>query len=297
MTQDSKRIGWIGAGKMGLPICLRMKAARHDVHVLGRSADARQKLEQLGLAPRADIVSLAKSADVVFSSITDDAALEEIVFGENGVAASLPKGHVFIDISTVSPSVSVKVADQLRSKGILYLRSPVSGSTVMAEAGTLTAVVSGPKAAFDALQPLFESFTRKAFHVGEDEEARYLKLVLNSMVAATSALLAEALAFGQKGGLDNATMLSVINQSAIASPLIAYKTDMIVKEDYRPAATLSMLQKDLHLLLSEASAIGAPMPLGKHIHDIYQDASARGLGGKDFFVLVQDALGQNKNLR
>jgi 3-hydroxyisobutyrate dehydrogenase-like beta-hydroxyacid dehydrogenase len=290
MTLNSKHIGWIGAGKMGLPICMRMKAAGHDVHVLGRSTDARQKLEQLGLTPHADIASLAKNADVVFSSISDDAALAEIVCGENGVAASLPKGHVYIDISTVSPSVSMKVADHLASKGILYLRSPVSGSTVMAEAGTLTAVVSGPKDTFDALQPLFESFTRKAFHVGENEEARYLKLVLNSMVAATSALLAEALAFGHKGGLDNATMLSVINQSVVASPLIAYKTDMIVKEDYRPAATLSMLQKDIDLFLSTGSAAGLDLPLSTHVHQIYRNATSSGLGEQDFFVLVQDAL-------
>ncbi len=294
MTQSSKRIGWIGAGKMGLPICIRLKAAGHDVHVLGRSAEAMQKLGQLGLTPHANIASLAKNAEVIFSSISNDAALEEIIVGAGGVAATLPRGNLFIDISTVSPTISAKVAEQLELKYISYLRSPMSGSTVMAEAGTLTAVVSGPKTTFNAIYTLFECFTRKVFYVGEHEEARYLKLALNSMVAATSALLAEALAFGQKGGLGNATMLSVINQSVVASPLIAYKTDMIVKEDYRPAATLSMLQKDLHLLLSTASTHGAHMPLANHIHDIYQDASARGLAEMDFFVLVQNALENNK---
>ena len=290
MTQSSKRIGWIGAGKMGLPICLRLKAAGHDVHVLGRSAGAMQKLGQIGLTPHADIASLAENADVAISSISNDAALEEVVLGVGGVAATLPSGRIFIDISTVSPTISAKVAEQLELEGISYLRSPMSGSTAMAEAGTLTAVVSGPKATFDVLQTLFECFTRKAFYVGEHEEARYMKLVLNSMVAATSALLAEAFAFGQKGGLDNATMLSVINQSVVASPLIAYKTDMIVKENYAPAATLSMLQKDLALLLSEAYTNGAYMPLANHIYDIYRNASTRGLAEKDFFVLVQDAL-------
>jgi 3-hydroxyisobutyrate dehydrogenase-like beta-hydroxyacid dehydrogenase len=290
----TRNIAWIGAGKMGLPICRRLKAAGHNVHVLVRSADAQKKHELLGLTPHANIASLVKNADVVFSSISDDAAFRDIVLGTNNVGASLPKGHIFIDISTISPTMSAEVAENLKSKGIHYLRSPVSGSTLMAEAGTLTAVVSGPKATFDAVQSLYECFTKKAIHVGENEEARYLKLVLNSMVAATSALLAEALAFGQQGGLDNTTMLSVINQSVVAAPLIAYKTDMIIKQDFRPAATLSMLQKDLKLFLDEASAKGVQMPLGKHIHDIYQAASARGLGESDFFVLVQDALNQSK---
>ncbi len=159
----------------------------------------------------------------------------------------------------------------------------------MAEAGTLTAVVSGPKQSFDDLAAVFAVFARKTFHVGEGEEARVMKLVLNSMVAATSALLGEALAFGVSGGLDNATMLSVINQSAVASPLIGYKTDMIVKGDYTAAATLNMLKKDLELLLSAAKSQQTPLRINSLIRDIYAAAADKGLGEKDFFVLVQEA--------
>jgi 3-hydroxyisobutyrate dehydrogenase-like beta-hydroxyacid dehydrogenase len=289
MIPSETTIGWIGAGKMGLPICLRLKEAGFNLRVLGRNAVTRKSLEDAGFIAHDGVANLVADSDIVFSSVSDDIALNEVVHAAVG---HFKANATFIDISTVSPQLSAKLAELL--KGIPYLRSPVSGSTAMAQTGTLTAVVSGPKAIFEAMESVFAAFTRKSFHVGKAEEARYLKLVLNSMVAATSALLAEALAFGQKGGLDNATMLSVINQSAVASPLIAYKTDMIVKEDYQPAATLSMLQKDLHLLLSEASANATQLPLAKHIHDIYQNASARGLGEKDFFVLVQDALEQNK---
>ena len=113
------------------------------------------------------------------------------------------------------------------------------------------------------------------------------------MVAATSALLAEALAFGVKGGLDIATMLNVVNQSVVASPLIAYKTDMMVKADYKPAATLAMLEKDVNLFLSTGAAAHLDMPLGSLVHLIYRDAAARGLAERDFFVLVQDALNRS----
>ena len=289
MTQHLK-IGWIGAGKMGLPICLRLKAAGHHVQVLARSSQTNEKLEQIRLHPKTSVADVCKDADIVFSSVSDDMALCDIIFSTSGLAASIPDGAIFIDISTVSPSASRKVAERLEQRGVPYLRSPVSGSTMMAESGSLTAMVSGPQANFVLVQPLLAHFTRKCFYVGPEEEARYMKLVLNIMVAATSALLAEALAFGNNGGLDKVTMLDVINQSVVGSPLIAYKTDMIVKDDYRPAATLSMLQKDVDLFLATAQAGGLKPALSSHICQIYREAALHGLGEKDFFVLVQHAL-------
>ena len=290
MTGTKQTIGWIGAGKMGLPICLRFAAVGHRVQVLARSSESKAKLESAGLDAKSSVADVCRNADLLFSSVSDDGALQDIACNANGVADSLAKGATYIDISTVSPEVSRKVAQRLQQVGITYLRSPVSGSTLMAEAGTLTAVVSGPQAAFESLQPIFAQFARKSFHVGDAEEARSMKLVLNSMVAATSALLAEALAVGAKGGLDISTMLNVVNQSVVASPLIAYKTDMMVKGDYRPAATLSMLQKDVDLFLKTGAAENIEMPLSSKIHDIYRKASERGLAESDFFVLVQDAL-------
>ena len=293
MTQSNKCIGWIGAGKMGLPICKRIKVAGYSVQPLARSENMRVSLEHAGLAPKQKIAELCENADIVFSSISDDAALNDIVCGAGGIAASLAAGKTYVDISTVSPAASAQVAARLQQSGIAYLRSPVSGSTTMAESGTLTAIVSGPHAKFEELQPIFAQFARKCFHVGEAEEARSMKLVLNSMVAATSALLAEALAFGAKGGLDIATMLNVVNQSVVASPLIAYKTDMMVKADYKPAATLAMLEKDVDLFLSTGAAAHLDMPLSSLVHHIYRDAAARGLAERDFFVLVQDALNRS----
>ncbi len=279
------RIGWIGAGKMGLPICQRLKAAGHDVVVFARNETSAENLDTQGLHVTRTLAGLCNNAETVFSSISDDAALLDILDG----VATLKKGSTYIDISTVSPQVSKHVAARMQAKEIGYLRSPVSGSTTMAQAGTLTAIVSGPKSVFAQNAALFEAFSKKAFLVGEGEEARYLKLVLNSMVAATSALLGEALAFGNKGGLSNATMLDVISQSVVASPLINYKRDMIVNEDYSPAATLTMLAKDLDLFLAVGRENRTPLPVSKNIREIYKAALGQGLGEKDFFVLVTEA--------
>ena len=283
----SQKIAWIGAGKMGLPICQRLKAAGHDVMALARSPERSKTLSELGLAVADNVQDLIRSADIVFTAVTDDQALADIVLTKD-FSAALHPSSVFIDMSTVSPLISEKIARHL-PRSNAYLRAPVSGSTAMAEAGTLTALVSGPKSAFEDMAGIFAAFARKAFHVGEAEEARYLKLAINSMVAATSALLGEALAFGLKGGLSHADMLEVITQSAVASPLIGYKRDMIISGDYKPAATLNMLKKDLDLLLSAAQALQAPLPVNSMIRDIYAAATERGLGERDFFVLVQEA--------
>lgn len=283
----SRKIGWIGAGKMGLPICKRLKAAGYKVTVLVRKPMQAELLSSLGLEFADNIADTLRGADVVFTAVTDDGALADVVLGHSFII-SLSSAAVFIDISTVSPAISAKIASHL-PKANAYLRSPVSGSTGMAEAGTLTALVSGSKTAFDCMADVFATFTKKAFYLGEHEEARYLKLSINSMVAATAALLGEALAFGLKGGLTHANMLEVIAQSAVASPLIGYKKDMIINGDYTPAATLDMLRKDLGLLLSTAQDHGTVLPVNAGIKQIYDAASARGLGARDFFVLVQEA--------
>jgi 3-hydroxyisobutyrate dehydrogenase-like beta-hydroxyacid dehydrogenase len=281
------RIAWIGAGKMGLPVCKRLKTAGHDVHVLARTPERAKEFEALGLVAVASVATLINGADLVFTCVSDDAALANVVL-DDAFNAALPAAATLIDMSTVSPTVSAKIADRL-PKSVHFLRAPVSGSTGMAEAGTLTALVSGPKSAFEKHEAIFATFTKKAFHLGEAEEARYLKLAINSMVAATSALLGEALSFGQKGGLSNATMLDVITQSAVASPLIGYKKDMIIAGDYKPAATLDMLKKDVELLLDSAKAMQAQLPINEMISHIYAKASQKGLGEKDFFVLVDEA--------
>jgi 3-hydroxyisobutyrate dehydrogenase-like beta-hydroxyacid dehydrogenase len=233
------------------------------------------------------VPDLIVGADIVFTAVPDDQALNHVVLN-NAFTAALSPSATYIDMSTVSPAISANIAAHLPAS-VAYLRSPVSGSTGMAEAGTLTALVSGPKQTFNEMADIFAAFTKKAFHLGEGEEARFLKLAINSMVAATSALLGEALAFGLKGGMTHAAMLEVITQSAVASPLIGYKKDMIISGDYKPAATLNMLKKDLDLLLATAQEQHTQLPVNSMIRDIYAAASDKGLGERDFFVLVQEA--------
>ncbi len=282
------RVGFIGLGKMGTPICRHIGAAGYGVTAYVRGAAGAAKARSLGAATADSLAALASRSDIVVSAITGDKALTDIVTGPAGLAAHLGAGAVFIDTSTVSPAASSAAAVLLEASGITYLRSPVSGSTATAEARQLTVLASGPRAAFDAALPLYQSFSAKQFHVGEAEQARYLKLVLNAMVGATAALLGEALALGRKGGLDLAAMLEVINSSAVASPLIGYKTEMMISGDYTPAFPVSGMMKDFDIALSVGRGEHVPLPLIALIRQTYEAAHAGGSGEEDFFVLTRE---------
>ena len=279
-------VGWIGLGKMGVPICIRLKGAGFRVTALCRNAGAEAVARTHGFEIAHTIAEAAKGADVVVSAISDDHALVDIALGAGGLNSCLSHEQIYLDMSTVSPDASARVASALKSNQCAYLRAPVSGSTATAAQGALTALVSGPSETFDVLSEFFGAFTKKAFLVGAGEEARYLKLAINAMVGATSALLAETLALARKGGLDDTTIMDVICESAVASPLIQYKRAAVTTGDYRAAFSVAQMLKDFDLIEQAAAATSCDMPLISSIRDLYRETVAQGLGGQDFFVLT-----------
>jgi 3-hydroxyisobutyrate dehydrogenase-like beta-hydroxyacid dehydrogenase len=279
-------IGWIGMGKMGLPICKRLLRAGFQARALCRNGAAESVAKANGFEVARTIADTAHGADIVVSAISDDKALIDIAFADGGLRDCLSSEQVYIDTSTVSPEASARVAELMSRIGCAYLRAPVSGSTATAMQGALTALVSGPAETFGATADFFAAFTKKAFFVGIGEEARYLKLSINAMVGATSALLAESLMLARKGGIDIQTIMDVISESAIASPLIQYKRRAITTGDYTAAFTASQMLKDLDLVERAAAATSCNMPLISSIRNVYRAAVARGLGNQDFFVLT-----------
>jgi 3-hydroxyisobutyrate dehydrogenase-like beta-hydroxyacid dehydrogenase len=170
---------------------------------------------------------------------------------------------------------------------VLYLRAPLSGSTATAEAAKLTVLASGDEAAYRRVEPLLSTFSTRQFFLGPGEEARYLKLAINMLVGATSALLAEALTFGQKGSLSVDQMLEVICESAVSSPLIAYKRAMLSQRDFSPAFTVEQMIKDFDLVIDTARDEHVPVFLVSLIRQQYEAARGQGRGQKDFFVLLE----------
>jgi 3-hydroxyisobutyrate dehydrogenase-like beta-hydroxyacid dehydrogenase len=275
---------------MGLPICERLAAQGFEVATLARNPEGRERATRANLQSESKIGGVVASADIVVSAVSDDAALLDIVFQAGGLKETLHASQIFVEISTVSPSVSRRVAEAMSAIGVGYIRSPVSGSTALAAQGALTAVISGPAGALASLRDFYAVFTRKTFRRRQGgEEARYLKLVLNSLVRGTSALLAEALAMGRKGGLGNVAMMDVICESAVASPLLQYKRDMVVDGSYAPAFAVNQIMKDLDIISEVSRQDHCPMPLAAQVRQQYEAAFVNGCGDHDFFVLAREA--------
>ncbi|MSO69551.1 MAG: NAD(P)-dependent oxidoreductase [Alphaproteobacteria bacterium] len=283
---NNKSIGWIGTGLMGGPMCRNLLKAGFALSAFNPTISKVAPLEALGAKRCAEVGTLAASAPIVISMITDDKALHAVALGPQGVLANAKPGTVYVDMSTVTPMASAIIAAEASKRGIAYVRAPVSGGVALAEAGKLAVIASGPKDAYERCLPAFAAMSAKQFLLGPNEEARYLKLSLNMLVGATGALLGEALAFGRRGGLDWATMLDVFNQSAIASPLIGYKSGPLKARDFSPTFTSKMMAKDFDLLLATAKETTVPLPLSGLIRQLYATSIAQGRGEDDFIALA-----------
>ena len=279
-----KQAGWIGLGLIGLPMAARLAAAGWRVRGFDIS---RQRLEMAaarGVEAVGSAEAAAEGASLVFTSMPTEAALTGLAAR---LAAAMPAQAILVDTTTAGPVASARVAEALAARRIAYLRAPISGSVSLAESGTLTTFVSGPKPAFDAARPALAAYTRAQLWLGEGEEARYAKLAVNLMVAVTAGMLGEMLALAQKGGIGWEAALELVGESVVASPLVKYKLEPLRRRDYTPTATGALVLKDLDLIVEAARQAGIEVPLASEMRAAYQRMSKSQLTGEDFISIVK----------
>jgi 3-hydroxyisobutyrate dehydrogenase-like beta-hydroxyacid dehydrogenase len=279
-TPAPLRIHVIGVGKMGLPMARHLLAAGHSVSVEDPSADRLALAREAGLA----VADGLAQAEVIVSSLPHDGAL--LAVGDR-VAAHAGKGAAWIDTSTVSPAASARVAEACAQAGVQHLRCTVSGNNHMAEAAQLTVMASGPKALHERLLPQLRCWGPNHFWLGEAEQARLMKLVVNLMIAQTSAMLAEALSLGQKGGLAWDDMWSVIGASAVASPIVKAKSVQLSKHDYTPTFTVGQMNKDIDLILGEGARLQVPLTQTAATRQLMAAAQAQGDAELDYAAIIR----------
>ena len=226
-------------------------------------------------------------ADVVVSMIPNDTVLTDITFGEDGIFSELKPGTTYVDMSTVSPQASATVATAAAAAGIEYLRAPVSGSTALAAAGNLTIMVSGPKDAAASCANLFEAMGAQHFYLGNNDQARYLKLVVNLLVGTTGAVLAEALTLGRKGGLDWEQMLDVIGESVAASPYVRYNLEPLKARDFSPLFSTEQMVKDSKLICDAGTEAGVPLAIGSVMLQTFLDTAEAGYGEENLTAAIR----------
>lgn len=287
MSIANTRIGWVGTGNMGSPMSQCLIGEGASVAVFDVVADNMSASVAAGARAGGSNHDVAADAEFVFSMISDDDVLRAVALGDGGVLSAMPAGTVYVDMSTVSPEVSGEVAVAANAAGIAFVRAPVSGSTILAEAGNLTIMASGPGSAYERCEPLFGAMAAIQFYVGEGEQARYMKLVLNLLAASTIAALAEALTFGRKGGLDWNIMLDVIGDSVVASPLIKYSLPPLKARDFSPAFSTDLMTKDMGLICQAAAGVGVPTEIADAVRQLYLATAAGGQGADNLTAAIR----------
>jgi 3-hydroxyisobutyrate dehydrogenase len=269
---------------MGLPMASHLLKAGHSLAACDLSPALVEAIVAHGATAAATAAEAARGAEIVFSSLPDDAALRKVA---DGVLAGAQAGTVYVDTSTVSPTVSAEVAAKFAAKRVPYLRVAVSGNNKMAEQAALTVIASGERGVYEKCRPLLALFGANQYYVGEAEQARALKLAINLMVYATIAGLGEALAIGKRNGLDWGQMIDVIAASAIGSPLLKAKSAALKSHDF--SATFNCLQarKDLTLISGAADASGVPAPVAAVAARLIEDCIANGGAEEDYGAMIK----------
>jgi len=281
------RVAVLGLGLMGRPIAHRLLDAGYELTVYNRTQARTDEFVALGVHRAATPAEAWESADVCITMVADGKALEALTLGDGGLLLDPPNGGaILVDMSTVAVDASRRVADAAALCGVSYLRAPVTGNPAVVTSGNLGIMVSGDDEAFGRVEELLRAIGPNVWFLGSAEEARVMKLALNTMIAGTAELMAEALVLGEANGLDRARMLEVMGQSAVGSPFVKYKTPALVANDYSTTFSSAMMYKDLALALECANGAGVPLPVAACIQQLVRGCMSSGMADLDLMALV-----------
>jgi 3-hydroxyisobutyrate dehydrogenase-like beta-hydroxyacid dehydrogenase len=282
-------VGLIGLGRMGTGIAKSLLRAGHRVTVYNRTRDRADALRKDGAAI-ANSVAEACHGDAVLTMLADDAAVEAVVFGENGVLKSLQRG-THVSASTISVALSDRLAAEHARSGQDFIAAPVFGRPEAAEAGKLAIVAAGPKAAIERCKPLWDAMGQKLLVIGEQQsKANVVKLTGNFLIATVLESLGEALAFARKSGVDAGALLEFLTSTLFNAPVYKTYGALIAEGKHDQVGfALPLGLKDVRLVQQAADAQRVPMPIASLLHDRFVTAMARGHERRDWSVIGQVA--------
>jgi 3-hydroxyisobutyrate dehydrogenase-like beta-hydroxyacid dehydrogenase len=287
MAAATPSVGWIGTGRMGYQLARRLLLAGHDVAVWNRTRSKAEPLAELG-AKIVDQPAALADRDVVFTMVAADQDLEAVIGGRapGGLLSGSARPAIVVDSSTVSAAASARVRADVEAAGGQFLAAPVSGNPTVIAAGKLTVAVSGPRVAFDRVEPLLAAWGRGVTYVGEGETARLVKIAHNVFLGVVIQSLAEITVLAERGGVSRAAFLAFINDSVLGSEFSRYKSPALVNLDFHPTFTTALLRKDLQLGLSAGQELGVPMPLAAATDMLIAQAVGAGYSADDFATLL-----------
>ncbi len=289
------RIGFIGLGIMGRPMALNLKKAGHEIMVPERASLAAEIRANAKIL--ANATEVARAAEAVILMLPDTPDVEQVLFGEDGVAAGLAAGTLVIDMSSIDPIATKHFAERIGALGCAYLDAPVSGGEVGAKQATLTIMVGGPDAAFERAEPLFAAMGKSITHIGSENGAGQICKVANQIVVALNIeAVAEALLFASRAGADPARVRAALLGGFAASRVLEVHGQRMLDHSFTPGFRIRLHQKDLNLALSAGRELGLALPNTASAQQLFSAVVAHGGADRDHSAMLEalEALAAHK---
>ena len=284
----SKKIGFIGLGMMGLHMARNLIKAGNDVTVFDVSQAALDMIDDKDARKASSPAEVASESEIIISMVTSTENVQEIVTGENGILKGMQPGSVYIDMSTILPTVTKQLAQTIKEAGFAMLDAPVSRGQVAAIAGTLSIMVGGEKNVYEQCLPTLKQMGTDVYYCGPNGNGAAVKLVNNHLVGIIVPAIAEALVLGVKGGLELETILAVVQGSSGTTWMMEnYFPNQVFKGNFEPGFKSDLMKKDLSLVNQFASDVGLPLALGEVAKQIFEDVHNEGLGHLDQTVTTR----------
>jgi 3-hydroxyisobutyrate dehydrogenase len=281
------RVGFIGLGIMGRPMARNLMKAGFPLTVWNRSRPGIDELVKEGAAEGSDPADVARRSDVVITIVGDSPDVEEVALGTGGIIEGAHAGLVHVDMTTMSPEVTRRIAERLGEKGVEMLDAPVSGGQQGAIDAALSIMVGGRKETLERCRPVLEAMGRKIVHCGPSGAGQTVKLCNQIAVAMTNLGMCEALVFAARSGIDPRVMIEAVSAGAGTSWQLQNLAPRIVERDFRPGFKVAHQRKDLRLALEAAEKLAAPLPGAALVQQMFAALEAEGLGEEGTQALVK----------
>jgi len=281
------KVGFIGLGIMGMPMARNLIKAGFEVVVYNRTTSKADKMVSEGAKKADSPKDVAAQCPAVITIVSDTPDVESVILGENSIIEGIEPDSVVIDMSTISPQATQKIATRLREKGAHLLDAPVSGGEGGAIAGTLSIMVGGDAEVFERCQPILRAMGKNIIHVGGNGMGQTVKLMNQILVAGNLNAVVEALVFAQKSGVNLEKATSAVSGGAAGSWQLSNLAPRIYKRDFEPGFMINLMQKDLKLVMEAAAAVKTPLPVTSLVHQMFFSLQSAGEGKSGTQALVK----------
>jgi 3-hydroxyisobutyrate dehydrogenase-like beta-hydroxyacid dehydrogenase len=286
------RLAFLGLGIMGRAMAVNLVKAGHEVTAWNRTP----RPEIPGARMVASPADASANAEVVWVCVSDTAAVEQVLFGTEGVFKTISPASVVVDSSTIAPSATQRFATKMHEKQVEFVDAPVTGSKIGAENGTLIFIAGGRESIVKRLEPLFKAMGKQVIRMGEVGQGQAAKLAMNLQIALIYEGFAEALTLARKLGVDQRAFFDLIQASMVRSGVMDYKIPFVEKRDFSPNFPLRLMHKDIRIMLDTAKQAGVKLPALETVEQIYARAHANGRDDLDYAVTLLEVAGDQDAL-